>query len=455
MDIAKLLEQRKTKLDEAEAIAAKADAEGRGLTEDEQKAFDAAMAAADDLEARVGTARTLEERRGRLAGLSQPQPRRTAPSRVGADAGDGSDTGDGIRSDRDKQEYHNAWCKWFRHGLGELQPEERDCLRMGFSRVEGRAVTTATSGAGGGYTVPQGFLDLLQQALRQEVGVLQAGATVIETDSGNPFMMPTVDDTSELDTDIKAEAAAVTNDGGNDPAFNRKQLGSYTIATEIVKLSVELAQDSAFDIGTWLGSALATRVGRKVNYYATVGTGSSQPLGVATASVVGKTAASQTAITYDELVDLEHSVDPAYRADPSFGFMCHDQVLAYLRKIKDGDGRPILDRDFTGVAGTNVTGADGTPAPAVYRLLGRPLYVNNRMASTLAASNRTLLCGAFSYYWARFVRPRMVVVRFGEKFMDELNVGYLAYTRFDGIIHDPAASNAYRPIKHLAQAAAG
>ena len=45
--------------------------------------------------------------------------------------------------------------------------------------------------------------------------------------------------------------------------------------------------------------------------------------------------------TFDELIDLEHSVDPLYRAAPTCRFMFNDGVLKALRKLKDGQGRYI------------------------------------------------------------------------------------------------------------------
>jgi HK97 family phage major capsid protein len=85
-----------------------------------------------------------------------------------------------------------------------------------------------------------------------------------------------------------------------------------------------------------LADLLGERLGRLANTQLTTGTGTSAPNGIITASSLGKTAASSTAVTSDELIDLIHSVDPAYRQSPKVAFMFNDLTLAAIRKLKDG-----------------------------------------------------------------------------------------------------------------------
>ena len=53
----------------------------------------------------------------------------------------------------------------------------------------------------------------------------------------------------------------------------------------------------------------------------------------------GITAASATAITSDELIDLIHAVDPAYRNSPNTAMMMNDSTLKAVRKLKDSQNR--------------------------------------------------------------------------------------------------------------------
>src|SRR6185312_16604138 len=109
------------------------------------------------------------------------------------------------------------------------------------------------------------------------------------------------------------EAGTVTDDGGSDATLGKKTLNAYAYDTEWVKFSWELAQDSIFNFETLLGDLLGQRLGRRANTELTTGDGTGDPSGIATASSLGKTATATAAITYDEIIDLVHSVDPAYR----------------------------------------------------------------------------------------------------------------------------------------------
>src|SRR6185312_4367995 len=106
--------------------------------------------------------------------------------------------------------------------------------------------------------------------------------------------------------------------------------------------------------------------------------------GVVTASTLGKTAAAVAAVTYDEIIDLIHSVDPAYRQSPKVRFMFNDLTLAAIRKLKDGDGSYIWTMgDIQG-------GVPGT-------IFGYKYSVNQAMAS-LGAAAKVMLFGDFGKY---------------------------------------------------------
>ncbi|MFN9292921.1 MAG: phage major capsid protein, partial [Planctomyces sp.] len=125
-----------------------------------------------------------------------------------------------------------------------------------------------------------------------------------------------------------------------DLTFGQKQLDAYKYGT-IAKVSWELLQDNTYNIEQELRTVFAPRFGRKLNEDCTTGNGSGNPNGVVTASTLGKTAASATAFTYLEILDLKHAIDPAYRNSPSFGFMMNDAVLLAIKKLVDGENRPL------------------------------------------------------------------------------------------------------------------
>lgn len=299
--------------------------------------------------------------------------------------------------------------------------------RASLKGFERRALSKGTTTAGG-HTVPASFMNDLEVAMLAFGGVRQV-ATVMRTDNGQSLPYPTMNDTGNSGA-LLAENAQAASD--TDMTFGVKTLGAYKFTSKIVLVSYELLEDSAFDLSTYLAAALGERLGRAQNAYATTGTGSSQPAGIVTGSTIGKTAAATNAITADELVGLQHSVDPAYRQNA--GWMMHDAIVLALRLLKDSEGVYLWRAGL----------ADNRPDT----LLGQPLTINQSMASSMAADAKTVLYGDFSKMLIREVRDirlRRMVERYGDYDQD----GFVAFLRFDSIVLN-AGTN---PIKHLVQAA--
>jgi HK97 family phage major capsid protein len=173
-----------------------------------------------------------------------------------------------------------------------------------------------------------------------------------------------------------------------------------------------------FNIEAYIQELLRLRLGRIQNRHHTVGTGTGQPRGIVTASAAGKVGATgQTAtITYDDLVDLEHSVDPFYR--PAGKYMMHDDTLRILRKLKDGQNRPIFVPGYE----------TGNPGGAPDRLLGREIVLNQHMA-TMAANAKALLFGDFSKYLIRDVMDVTLFRMTDSAYTLKGQVGFVAFCR--------------------------
>jgi HK97 family phage major capsid protein len=197
-------------------------------------------------------------------------------------------------------------------------------------------------------------------------------------------------------------------------------------------VSAELLQDSALNVEQIIRDAMAVRFGRKVNSDLTIGDGVGDPNGIVTAAPLGVAAGAAAAITFDDLIELQHSIDPAYRSDPSCRWMFHDATLKRLRKLKDVEGNYIWQP------------ADvRSGAPAV--ILDHPYTINQAMAQ-VAATAKSVLFGAFNRYVVRRVRE-MSIRRLVERYAEFDQVGFLAFARFDGELMDGNA------VKHLAHPA--
>ena len=311
-----------------------------------------------------------------------------------------------------------------------LTDEERAALRQGAAPREARAQTAGTTTAGG-YTVPTELSTEIIKSMAAWGPMLDENfCTVMNTSSGNPIDLPTVDDTAST-AEKHVEAGAVTDDGGKDAVFGKKTLTAYAYDTEWVRFSWELAQDSVFNFETLLGGLLGERLGRTGNRELTIGDGVGDPQGIVVGSALGKTATATAAITYDEVIDLVHSVDPAYRSSPKVGFQFHDLTLGALRKLKDGEGRYIWSAGDV---------QKGVP-PA---LLGYGYKINQAM-DQLAAAKKVMLFGDHSKY---FVRKVGGVVMFVARERFAPDIGLLGLQRLDGRLGDTAA------VKHLITAAA-
>lgn len=328
--------------------------------------------------------------------------------------------------------YREVFHKMLRNrgDLARLTSEEQDILERGVISDDAEFRIQSTTDAAGGYTVPVELMNEIVKSMAATGPMYDPGVTrELNTSSGHQITIPTVNDTS-LSAALHAEGTALTDDGGADATFAQKVLDAYVYDTEFVRFSMELAKDSIFNVESLLGDLLGERLGRAANTVLTTGTGSSQPNGVVTASSAGVTAAATAAITADELIDLVHSVDPAYRAGPKVRFMFNDSILKAIRKLKDGQSNYLWQMGDVRV------GAPGT-------LLGHPYSVNQAMANA-AASAKTVLFGDFNKYIVRKVGgPVLGVMR--ERFWPDLGIAGLI--RLDGELVDTAA------IKHIVQAA--
>ncbi|MEF2549995.1 phage major capsid protein [Aurantimonas sp. A2-1-M11] len=425
MNLNEMQEKRGRLMTEArEALdAIKSNTDEARSTELEQR-HDTIMADFDKVEGMIAREQKQADIEKRLEERAAEERARKRPN-----GGDGEARG---TDDGEKLDYRSVFYKFVSRGadLGELEPEERAILRSGVQqKAEFRAQTT--SAAAGGYTVPTELANVIIKSMKAWGPMYDANtATEMNTSSGNPLTIPAVDDTA-VTAEPHTEGAALTDDGGKDVTFGQKTLNAYVFDTEFVKFSMELAQDSIFNMESLLGELLGERLGRIANLQLTVGTGSNAPNGVVTASSLGKTSAAVAAITADEIIDLVHSVDPAYRSAPKVRFMFNDATLAAIRKLKDGDGNYLWNM------GNVQTGEPGA-------LLGYRYSINQAMDS-LAAAKKVMLFGDLGKYFVRKVgSPVIGVMR--ERFWPDLGIAGLI--RFDGELGDTGA------VKHLITAAA-
>jgi HK97 family phage major capsid protein len=268
-----------------------------------EREFDAMMEDHDALTARAERGDRIDAAERRLA--AQPDPRRPiAPEGRAPAADDGPQIG-----------YRAAFHAMLaaRGDVHAMAPEARAALARGVATDAEFRTQVGASDAAGGYTIPEELQATLIRAMAAW-GPMYDGAFTAEiaTSGGGALPMPTIDDTGST-AEPGTEGADLTDDGGKDVTFGRKTLEAYDYNTEFVRWSWQLGADSILNMEALLADLLAERLARIANAKLTTGTGVGEPHGILTAAPLGHTAASAAAITFDELMDLEHSIDPAYR----------------------------------------------------------------------------------------------------------------------------------------------
>jgi HK97 family phage major capsid protein len=367
----------------------------RTWTAEDQKVYDEGMAEIEDIRANI-------DRQQKVLDLDAAREFRDMGGREhGGNGGELTVKG-----------AHN---KWLRGGNESLSAEEQTAIRNTMS---------TTTGSEGGYTVQTEVAKVLTAALKQ-FGGMRSVADVFSTTQGNDIQYPTTNGTAEVGELVAQNTAAALADA----SFGTTLLSVFKFSSKVITVPFELLQDSSIDIEAMVNARLAERLGRAQNNYFTTGTGSAQPNGIVTAAGSGKVGITGETVTviYDDLVDLQHSVDPAYRATGRCRFMLNDDTLRVVRKIKDGNARPIF------VPGYEQSVPGGVPDT----LLGSPITVNQSMA-VMAANAKSILFGDFSYYKIRDAM-QVTLFRFTDSaFASKGQVGFLAWMRSGGTFVDAA-----------------
>lgn len=326
-----------------------------------------------------------------------------------------------IKSWNDDQQRQASESIRYTHGR-RLREELR-------SVEESRAMSSFNGATGGALMTPQSMINRLEVNMLAFGGVRQACETFV-TPTGERTGHPTADDTSNTgfqigeNTDVTATTEAL-------PTTKQVFWDSYEFSSGMIKVSNRSIRDSMFSLPGMIGDMLGVRLGRITATKHTTGNAANTCNGIVTASALGTTTASGTAITFDEIDTLIHSIDPAYRTGAAFMF--HDGVWLYLKKLKDGIGRGYIQEDVT--------------AMAVPRLKGYPVYISMEMQATVATGTKTMLFGQLTAHKIRRVEG-ISLIRLDERYAE---YGQTAFTA--NLSEDSNTLNAgTAPIKHLLQA---
>jgi HK97 family phage major capsid protein len=450
-----------------------------GIATENREKFDRLMAEVDTLKADIDRLEKADAVEKELRASTRPP--NEPINRTGAD----------VKFDKDRfqkleSEYRTAFWNAMRYAPGSLCFGSREALPPGFQNMAtatlpgeirqildssehrlaasfGRyreyrdmGIGTPTASIPTSVLVPQGFVQDLEVALKWYGDMLNT-STILETASGQPLPYPTMNDTTVMG-EIVGESQAVTGAAVTqsvDISVSNILLGAWKYSTKMVHVSLELLQDSAFNVEQFVKEAFAIRLGRKLNLDFTTGNGSSKPLGIITAAnnnggnaatvdasgnggyaVIGNNNLTApdpaTQVGYLDLVNLEHSVDKAYRRGAKW--MAHDTTIRYIKSLLDLFGRPLW--------------LPGIAVAAPDTILGYPYAVNNNMdqlAQTSPVSARnTVAFGRLDKYLVRRVKD-LAILRLVERFAEYGQVAFIGFARYDGNLLDAGT----HPVKFL------
>ena len=455
----------------ADEILVPARTEERGLTTEEESRFDTIHEEVEALTKQIAQEKRQREAQAMLQEI-------TAPTRV-----------PGISTDRetrsveqivwnDEKEFRN----WASSGKlsdgsspesmmenGQHMPVLRNILAPPSVRrqqLEERALTTVTDQGGteaaGGYLTSESMAAAVELAMKNFNAFRQSPARQLSTPNGEPIQWPMNNDTANMGFRLSQGGNASSN--VQDPTFTNKQINAWTYSSGLVGIARQLLQDSRYDVAALLGELLGTRISRiqafeDTKYSAAVSGGSGPGpdraahtdangpeaviaylLGIAGSAGIGHTLdrSDGDALSYESLIDLEMSVDSAYRQLPSTGWMFSSKGLAEVKKLADNQNRPLW------LPG-NVAG--GNPAT----IYGYPYWVNENMDWIPASGNATVGIVLFGDFSRIVLRDAMdiAVQRLDERYAELFQVGYVGWARHDARVIDAGT----RPLKVMASVA--
>lgn len=398
-DIAKrLLEERANTWEQAKALLDHAAEEKRDLTSEEEVSYQKMTGDLETLRAKADKY-VEDERNAKAAEESLRSLISQRPERSNKPEGD-----DELR-------------KFF---AGEAKTYDARPLD---SEVRDLSKGTATAG---GNTVPTSMYSQIWEHLRENATLLAGGATVINTSSGENIDVPIT--TSFGAAAAVAEAGALAE---SDPAFGKRTLGAYKFG-QLVQISSELTQDSAFNLEGFLARVVGQNVGNAFGAKLITGAGSTEPTGITTSSTLGVTGATSVAgvPTLDNLIDLYYSVIAPYRNKSAAQWLMKDSTAAVIRKFREGAGTGQYLWQPSIVAGQ----------PDL--LLSKPVLTDPNVAAT-AIGAKSVLFGDLSSYAVRIVAG----IRFERSDDYSFNTDqttFRAIIRGDGLLIDQTGA-----VKHF------
>ena len=365
-NLKKLMERREELKKKLAELVDTADNEERAMTEEETKDFDAAEKEIKEIDATIAR----EERARNIPTVQQPAENHemTQEERAAAD--------------------EKAFADFIMNRV-----------------TENRAGEIQLTQGNNGAIVPTTIANRIIKSVRDMVPFLQL-SDVVYTNGKLSVPVYGEDSTNYIKADYVDEGTELTDNIGK---FTTIDLTGYVVGA-LALVSNKLKDNTDINVVDFVINQVAESIAEKLEKEFV--NGSTKIIGI-TSATKGITAASATAITYDELVSLKHSLKQRFRANARW--IMNPATYTALCKLKDGNGQPYFKEDE-------------------YKILGLPVIESDSMP-TIAASAKAIVCADLSGYTIKATKSVEIQV-LREKFSTKNMLGVLAFGEYDAKITD-------------------
>lgn len=361
MELKKLIEQRNELFEKLEGIIKTASVENRALTDEENASYADAKKQLESLDATMSKARELR------------------------------------RLQREEELITND---------SELTPEERSFVAS--IRNPSIRADTNTSNTNAGAIIPKKVGDKIIELVKNISPIVSMADTYRIK---GQLVIPYEDDTSEISAVYADDFASID---ATAQKLSSITLTGFTIRA-LAKVSRSLVNNSDIDLLNYVINKVAQALAVKLEKEYLVGT-ANKISGIAKTATNIITTAAAAAITSDELIDVQEAVPDVYQSNAIW--IMNPQTRTAIRKLKDGDGNYLLQRDYT--------------SKWNYMLLGKPVYASDNMPIP-AAGAMTVYYGDMSGLASKISEELEVQVLF-ERFADQHAVGVVGFVEADSKI---------------------
>jgi HK97 family phage major capsid protein len=233
------------------------------------------------------------------------------------------------------------------------------------------------------------------------------------------------------DMTLKRITVGAANDEGA-AAFEGIEIKAYDYRLPVIPISITLLDGSDADIQAAIVALLTEHIARGLTNLALTGGTAADGVSALVPKVLTTTAASATAVSYNDLVDLLAKVKAPHSSQGVASWLMNSATRAALMKVLDQNGRPIFIE----------SAREGEPD----RILGRPVVIDDNMPD-IGASKVPIIFGDLKKYILRIVQGVKVRVYQEEKFYKDNCIGVQAFVTADGKLI--AKTGSYEPLAGL------